>query len=130
MIEWRTVLVGLVIVGLFAIATYSRVFVAVSSQLTLINRSAETVSEAQLKQGDRELALGAVEPRQIRTTDFVSRDGWLTLVVKFSSGRSVSADNVVYLAVDVPVIVVFEVTDNKVALLTVTKRSTSPSRQR
>lgn len=134
MIEWKTVLVGLVIVGLFVVAAYSRIFFGFPgtlSQLTLINHSAERISEALLRQSDRELALGgAIEPGQIRTTDFVSRDGRLTLVVKVSSGRSLSADDIGYLAADVPVIVTFEVTDDRVALLTLTKRREGSGRGR
>jgi hypothetical protein len=125
MIEWRTVLVGFVIAVLVVIAAFASALFGVStlpSQLTLINRSAATVSEARLRQGDRELAVGAIEPGRIRTTDFISRNGSLTLAVRFSSGHSVSADNIGYLAAGTPVIVVFEVTDNKVALLTITKR--------
>ena len=135
MTEWRTVLVGLGFVGFVALLAYSRVFFGFSegvSQFTLINASVETVSEAQLKQGDRELALGGgtIEPGQTRTTDFVSHYGSLTLVVKFASGRSMSADNVGYVAAGAPVIVTFEVTDNRVALLTIAKRREGAGRGR
>lgn len=101
-----------------------------TSQLTLINRAAETISEARLRQGGRNLAQIAVEPGQIRSTDFISRNGPLTLVVKFASGRSISADDVGYLAGGMPVIVTFQITDNKVALLTIAKPNWSSSGRR
>ena len=121
MIEWRTVLVLVAFVAAAAFAAYSKIFFGVPSQFTLINHAAETVSEARLMQGDHELAVVAVEHGRIRTTDFIAREGSLTLRVKFNSGRSLSADSVGYVAAGMPVVVVFEVNDDKVALLTVTQ---------
>lgn len=134
MIEWRTILVGLVIVGSFLVAAYLRIglgFPGTLSQFTLINHSSETVSETRLMQGGRELTVGgAIDPGQIRTTDFISHDGQLTLVVTLGTERSVSATDVGYLSATVPVTVTFEVTDNKVTLLTITKRREGSGRGR
>lgn len=131
MIEWQTALAGLVVVSLVAVADYSRILYGIPagvSQLTLINGSAETIDEATLRQGDSELAFGAVATGHNRSTDFFSHQGPVTLVVKFNSGRTMSADSVGYLPAGIPVVVTFEVTDNEVALLTVVKRRTGRHR--
>ncbi|NOT39688.1 MAG: hypothetical protein HOP13_04270 [Alphaproteobacteria bacterium] len=124
MIEREIVLIGLALVVLAIAAAFASALFGVSvqpSQLTIVNRSAEMVSEARLLQGGRELAVTTMEPGQIRTTDFVSRNGSLTLTVKFNSGRSASANDVGYLAAGNPVTVTFAITGDKVTLLTITK---------
>lgn len=129
MIEWRTVLIGLAIVAVFAVAIGARTyfgFRTTLSRLTLINRSQEAVSDARMRQDDRETALGAIGPGQRGSTDFIAREGSLTLVVKFSSGRTLSAENVGYLAGGLPATVFFEVTDNDVRLLSIVSRNANP----
>jgi hypothetical protein len=125
MVEREIVLIGLGLALLAVVAAFASSLLGVSvepSQLMLVNRSSETVSEARLLQGNRELAVTTIEPGQIRTTDFISRNGSLTLAVKFNSGHSVSTNDVGYLAAGNPVIVTFTITSEKVTLLTITKR--------
>lgn len=127
MIEWQTVFVGVLVAVLVVVGTFASALFGAStlpSQLMLVNRSTEMVSEARLLQGDRELAATTIEPGQIRTNDFVSRNGSLTLTVKFNSGRSVSANDFTYLVAGNPVTITIEITSEKVTLLTITKRRT------
>ena len=124
----RAVLIGVAVAALLAAAgarTFFHLYL-VPSQITLINRSNEPVSDARLRQRNEEIALGPIEPGHMRSADFIAREGSLTLAVTFGSGRTVSTDNVGYLAAGIPVTVIFEVSDNKVALLNVVKRNSSP----
>lgn len=121
----RAVLIG-VIVAAVLVAVGLRMFYGFNtlSQITLINRSAETISDARLRQGDRETTLGRIEPGDMRSADFIAREGSLTLTVTFSSGRTLSADDVGYVTPGIPMTVFFNVTDDKVALLDVVNRKT------
>jgi hypothetical protein len=123
----RSILIGAVVAIIIAI-TGARYFLGVGlpSQITLINRSAETVRDARLKQGDRETTLGQIEPGQMRSADFVAGEGSLTLTVTFASGRTISADNVGYTVAAIPVIVRFTVDGDKVELLDITNRNPKP----
>ncbi len=118
------ILAGIVIVA-FVAAIGARTFynVGTLSQVTLINRSAETIDSARLRQGDRKTTLGQIEPGDMRSVDFFAQPGTLTLTVTFRSGRTLSADDVGYVAFATPVTVFFNVTDDKVALLYVVKRN-------
>lgn len=122
----REVLAGAIAVAILAALVASAYFgVAPRSEITLINRSVETISEARLKQGDRETVLGPVEPGRMRSADFVAREGSLTLVVTLESGRTLSAVNVGYIAPALPATVFFNVTEDKVALLYIVNRKPS-----
>lgn len=117
------VLIGIVvaaILGIFVLRTFYGV--GTLSQVTLINRSVETISEARLRQGDRETALGPIKPGHMRSADFIAREGSLTLTVTFDSGRTLSADNVGYVTPGIPMTVFFNVADDKVALLDIVNR--------
>ncbi len=125
MLEWKTIL-ACIAIGVFAVAglfaqTYFRTNPA-TSQITLVNRTSETISEAKMRQEGIELALGSIEPGGTRSVDFISREGPVTVVVKFKSGHAIWADKVGYLAAGLPVIVVFDVLSETVALRAVTKR--------
>lgn len=117
------VLIGIVvaaILGIFVLRTFYGV--GTLSQVTLINRSVETINEARLRQGDRETTLGRIEPGDMRSADFIARERSLTLTVRFSSGRTLSAENVGYVTPGIPMTVFFNVTDDKVALLDIVNR--------
>jgi hypothetical protein len=125
----KTILTGILIAVVIAVIVAIvglRAFYGLStlSQVTVVNRSVETISEARLRQADRETTLGRIEPGQMRSADFMPREGSLTLTVTFSSGRTLSAENVGYVAPGIPVTVFFNVTDDTVALLDVVKRNT------
>lgn len=132
MIDWKAVLVGLLFVAVLVAATYLRMSHGIGglSQVTIVNRSAETLVETRLQQGDRQTRIDNIEPGRIRTADFIPRDGWFTLVVKYASGRSLSAANAGFLAADAPVIATFEVTNDKVALLSLSKRKSGLGKTR
>lgn len=118
------ILIGVVLAIMIALAG-ARIFygVGLSSQVTLINRSAETIGEARLSQGDRVTTLVQIEPGQMRSADFIAREGSLTLSVTFTSGRTLSADNVGYVTASIPVTVRFDIAGDKVALLHIIHRS-------
>jgi hypothetical protein len=120
----RTVLIGIALVAFLA-AFGANTFYGFSthSQVTLINRSAETISSARLRQGDRETGLGRIEPGDMRSADFIARGGSLTLTVTFISGRTLSANDVGYVAPNTAVTVFFNVTDDKLALQSIVKRN-------
>lgn len=110
------------VVALIGLGVVAKTFNGIGSpsQITLVNRSAETVAEAHLRQGDQETKLGSIEPGRMRSADFITREGSLTLTVRFGSGRTISANNVGYTVAAIPVIVYFTVDDNKVELLDIT----------
>ena len=126
--------VGAIVIGLVLatiavfgnLAKFQYGLQSVPSQLTVINNSAETVSEVRMRQGDRETPLGAIDPGQSQSTDFFSREGSLTIVATFGSGRTVMADRVGYLAAGIPVIVIFDVRDDEVTLVSIQSRTGSP----
>jgi hypothetical protein len=120
----RAALIG-VVVAIFAAISLARVFygVGLPSQVTIVNHASETIADARLRQGDRETKLASIEPGQMRSADFIAREGSLTLTVTFSSGRTVSADNVGYTVAAIPVIVRFAVDGDKVALIDITNRN-------
>jgi len=119
-------LIGIVLVA-FVAAVGARAFYNDGrlSHVTLINRSAETIDSARLRQGDREATVGQIEPSQMRSADFIAHTGSLSLTVTFSSGRILSATDVGYIAPATSVTVFFNVTDDKVALLEMVARNPS-----
>jgi hypothetical protein len=120
----EAVLIGVIlVVGLVGAGASTFYSVGSLSRITLINRSVETISGARLRQGDRETTLGQIEPGQMRSADFMPQAGSLTLAVTFNSGRTLSADDVGYVAPGTAVTVFFNVTDDKVALLDIVKRN-------
>jgi hypothetical protein len=122
----EAVVIGVVIVAFIAAAGASTFYGSrAHSQVTLANRSVEAISHVQLRQGDRETTLGQIEPGDMRSADFMSRVGPLTLTVTFSSGRTLSADDVGYVAPATPVTVFFNITDDKIALVYVVNRNPS-----
>lgn len=79
-----------------------------------------------MRQIGNEINLNAIEPGESRSASFFSREGALTLAVTFDSGDTLSAQNVGYLAPGLPVIVTFDVTDDKVALRNIVRRKLNP----
>ena len=128
-IDWKTILTGIGLVAILVIGTYAGTSFKVRqlpSELTVVNRTSGTITSARMRQTGSEFTLKKIEPGESRSVDFVSREGPLTLAVTFNSGDSLSSQNLGYLTPGLPVIVTFDVTDDKVALRNIIRRKWNP----
>lgn len=134
MADWHwvgTIAILAVIVALCLVTMIARVEYGFysPSHITVINRSDEPVSDARLKHGERELVVGAIGPGQSQSADFIiSHEGSLALLVKFSSGQSVSADGFGYVTPGMPVTVIANLTEGRALLVTVMNVNERPLR--
>ena len=119
--DWaKTIIIGVAVVALLVAGMVAKVYFGIhttANHITVLNHADELISDARLKYDDRELALGAIDRGGRQSADFIiSHEGSVTLTVQFSSGRSVSADNVGYVTPGMPMTLIFHVTDDKVLL--------------
>lgn len=127
--DWKTILTGVVLVAFLVVGTFAGTYFTnrqLPSELTIVNRTSRTITSARMRQIGNEINLNAIEPGESRSASFFSREGALTLAVTFDSGDTLSAQNVGYLAPGLPVVVTFDVTDDKVALRNIVRRKFNP----